>query len=256
VIYKKMPGSGPSPTEFYVLLDHDNIPYSKLNPRALLEHWLSRLPEGVVPGALSLHVRAYGGWYSGNVASVARTRATEFYQDELPTVFEYGGKYCRVIFEFADSIVGIGLANARSRVPSITHTVATRTADRSVRPKIGAPVCAETGCGLKDVRTWIRKQKACLRPACPNQFKDQFERREQRQVDVHMAIDLAVLALALNEPSQVAVATDDSDLLPALSTAALRRQRGVGLTLLRFATSQAYLDDFLVREGVLISQVR
>ena len=52
------------------------------------------------------------------------------------------------------------------------------------------------------------------------EFKDQFERHQQKQVDVHLATDILTWAYTWDRACHLAVVSDDIDLLPALGAAA------------------------------------
>lgn len=246
-----MDASGLSPCNGLLLLDHDNIPFGKVSLRRILEIWLGALPDDAVPsGTISVLLRAYGGWYRQTHTSDARFKASEFYQDECPSLIKVAERYCRIHFEFADKLLSPPTSEKRAPTLAITHTVAVRASAESVVPRVGVPACKESDCELSAVKKWIKRKRACTRSACPLEFKDQFERHQQKQVDVHLATDILTWAYTWNGACPLAVASDDVDLLPALGAAAFARKGQSEITLLRFLMSSSYLDGSLVDLGV------
>jgi hypothetical protein len=234
-----------------ILLDHDNIPFESVSLRQILETWFGRIPQGLLPaGTVSIKVRSYGGWYRQSQTSEGRFKASEFYQDECPSMMKARNRYWRLHFEFADKLLMPAGAEPIQVPPSITHTVAVRASAENVVARIGAAPCPETDCQLRSVKKWIKLRRACTRTACPYEFKDQFERLQQRQVDTHLATDLMTWAYTWDRACRLAVASDDIDLLPALGAAALVRQNSQSLTQVRFFTQSTYLDATLASLGV------
>ncbi len=165
------------------------------------------------------------------------------------------GRYCRIQFEFADKLL-VPPALTKAAMPlAITHTVAVRASAETVVARSGVPLCPESDCQLRSVRKWIKRKRACTRDACPLEFKDQFERHQQKQVDVHLATDILTWAYTWDRACHLAVASDDVDLLPALGAAALVRKGQPGVTLLRFLMSSTYLDGTLVDLGLRLVRV-
>jgi len=204
---------------------------------------------------MTVEVRAYGGWYVGNSAPRERYEAAEFYGAQIPAAFVHHGRLVRVRFEFADSLALDGRRPYHEGpAADITHTVATRSRFTRVRLKDAnaLPPCASPNCELANTRKWIRKARACPANACPLAFSDCFEREEQKQVDVHMSVDLLTYAAT---PIHVAVASDDADILPALAAASLSKHPLTTLTALRFQVQTTYLDGFLKHHAVVIRTI-
>ncbi len=242
--------------EALLLIDHDNIPFGKVNLRQMLEVWLESLPDNAVPtGTISVLLRAYGGWFRQSHTSDARFKASEFYQEECPSLLRVASRYCRIHFEFADKLLLPLTSNKMATSLAITHTVAVRASAETVVARVGVPLCPEFDCQLSSVKKWIKRRRACTRGACPLEFKDQFERQQQKQVDVHLATDILTWAYTWNGTCPMAVASDDIDLLPALGAAAFARKGQSGVTLLRFLMSSSYLDGSLVDLGLRLVKV-
>jgi uncharacterized LabA/DUF88 family protein len=87
------------------------------------------------------------------------------------------------------------------------------------------------------------------------EFKDQFERQQQKQVDVHLATDILTWAYNWESSCHLAIASDDVDLVPAIGAALLARQKQPRITLLRFRTSSSYLDGELLDLGARLMKV-
>jgi len=232
-----------------LLLDHDNIDFSRISVRQLLNSWINADPILQVPGPpLQLRLRAYGGWFAENVSSDSRHRAAEMYTDNSPSLFKHGDNYYSVSFEFADELGAFGAKSVR-----ITNTVVRRGSNRPVSTIRNPPACDEFDCDIKATKRWLRHNRACSRAACPTPFSDHFERVEQKQVDVHLAVDL--LSYLATTSSQVGIVTDDADVLPALGAAAANATALGRLTVLRFNSRGTYLDPYLRQNGVRIAQL-
>ena len=232
---------------FLLLIDHDNAP--ELGVRRLLREWLPAVSQVLPAGNFDVRVRAYGGWYAGTTPTDARYRAAEFYQQECPALLQLAGRIVRVGFQFADAL----LIEPSSAPLRISHTVASRPAADWVSRRQGGAKCEEADCQVADVRRWISRRRACLRPACPYRFSDCFERLQQKQVDIHLATDLILSALSpQRDGTHVAVASDDWDLLPAFLAASAPPSRLLSLSSLRFREDVTYLDSELERLGVNI----
>jgi hypothetical protein len=250
-----MSANGASQYDGLVLLDHDSIPFETVSLRRILEAWIAAIPETTLPaGTHSVLVRSYGGWFRQAQTSEGRFKASNFYQNECPSMLRTPDRYWRTHFEFADKLLMPPGAEQTQVAPSITHTVAVRGSAESVVGRSGAAPCPEVDCQLRPVKRWIRRRRACTRAACPLEFKDQFERLQQKQVDIHLATDLLTWAHTWDRACWLAIASDDIDLLPSLAAAALVRQRVPKLTLVRFFTRSTYLDATLA--GLEICLVR
>ncbi len=231
-----------------LLLDHDNIDFSRVSVRRLLETWIDADPILRQPGPpVALRLRAYGGWFAESASSDARFRAAEMYTEAAPSLIKYAGNFYSVSFEFADSL-------ASAKTVRITNTVVKRASTPTVTAIRGAAACPETDCEIKATRRWLRHSRACGREACPRAFIDHFERVEQKQVDVHLAVDLISMLSTRND--HVGVATDDADVLPAVLAAAATGTAQGRLTLLRFNPRTTYADPYLLGSDVRIATVQ
>jgi hypothetical protein len=243
-----------------LLVDHDNIPFDRVTVRAILERWIraAHLASAVgESGVVDLRVRAYGGWFEGSTSSAARFAAMDFYQgpDGCPSILKHGGLFCRVAFEFAEQLVAFGpnvrVAGADAGL-RITHTVATRASPHRIVASADAATCQQPDCQLQMVRRWLRKKRACTLRGCPHSFSDFFSRKEQKQVDVHLAVDLVGFVSSTAEPQLIGVVSDDADLLPAILFAAQHKPTGCWLFALRFSSASSYMDSVLRDRGVRI----
>lgn len=234
-----------------LLLDHDNIDFDRISVRGLLELWIDADPM-LQQTAAVLRLRAYGGWFVESISSDARHRAAEFYMEAAPSLFKYQGRYYSVAFEFADSLVGASALVGPSSV-RIANTVVRRASAPTVRVIPGAPGCPESDCQLRATRRWIRNNRACTRAACPKPFAACFERVEQKQVDVHLAVDLMAYLSAPN--GQVGLVTDDADILPALAAVAASGAARDRLSVIRSNQRPTYMDSFLRGSGARIALI-
>ena len=208
-----------SVAKLFLLVDHANIPFEKVSFIKLVTAWIEDLATSFeLPSVLSLKVKAYGGWYVGNTASGERYRAAELYQRIVPTGLKVRGHLCRIRFEFADYLETLP-ANERYQPFAVHHTVSPRTRLLSIGWKTPIPTCQEPSCKIKEVHRWLHKDKACTLPTCPHPFSAFFERFEQKQVDVHLATDLVLLALAKEDNTHFGVISDDTDFMPSLVAA-------------------------------------
>lgn len=248
----------PVRTPLILLVDHANIPFYRASVPDLIRAWLAsllataRIPDS---GLLSMSIRAYGGWYLGESVSDERFQAAEMYQRECPLLLEHAGLYCRIRFEFADSLLGAGAAPARPSTARITHTVGVRTKPPRIWPLSDPSPCTEEDCELPGLRRWLRRRRGCTRLACERDFADCFRRLEQRQVDVHLATDLLTVIMRRPGPVHLAVASDDTDLLPAILSAGSSRESVSSVTTLRFDTGQTYLDAQLAAADVEVVRI-
>lgn len=243
-----------SPTgRLALLVDHDNIRRNSLSIKTLLPTWFGGIQEALPEtGVLAVDVRAYGGWYSEDQVTPARFEAAEFYQRDCPSLVRFREAYFTVRFEFADSLLykGPPPCAAESAI-RVTHSVVERASPQYVRLNDSRPTCLESDCRLNEVRHWIKHKRACLNPECPLSFEDCFVRREQKQVDVHLAVDLIACANPLSGYGHVAVASDDADFLPAIAYASQIGAADGTVCLLRSPSGgTTYMDTLLVEHDV------
>lgn len=243
------PATAASAPSMVLLIDHANVPLRSESMGSVIAGWLDavqdRLPE---QGVSTILGRTYGGWWVETTASEARYKATEFYEANFPSVVRHRGRYYRLRFEFADYLL---LVQPRLR---ITHTVVVRAAAQDVSLRPSAVDCGAAGCELSSVRKWVRKRRACTRAGCLERFSEKFERREQKQVDTHIAADALRCAFPGHGVKHLAIASDDADMVPILGAVA------ASLTLdsvawLRFDRKHSYLDSPLAELGVRIATI-
>ena len=76
----RSPETAPS---LLLLIDHDNVPFDRVSFRDLLFVWIDTISGQLEAGLNHVQVRAYGGWFNGNIATDSRFRAAEFYPVRL-----------------------------------------------------------------------------------------------------------------------------------------------------------------------------
>lgn len=237
-----------------LLLDHDNVPFGSVGLKSILERWLLELAPRTQRGSVrTAIVRAYGGWWKGDQLSESRQKATSFYADECPALLRVDGVFWRVGFEFADRLVGF--VGRKAPMPAIHNTFVMRPVPPLKISRNGAYTCIEADCEARKLRDWFYSRRGCTRKACQNLFGDIWSRSEQKQVDIHLAIDLITLAPNIDPAFNLALATDDADFLPALLSASYVSPSPHSLSHLRCQMQPTYLDDFLTSQGVVIISV-
>ncbi|MBT6614875.1 MAG: hypothetical protein HOB38_22470, partial [Deltaproteobacteria bacterium] len=244
---------GKDQPELVLLLDHDNIPFHKISLKMILREWFSIVNDDPIDATISsVKVRAYGGWFNEESVTESRFRAAEFYQASCPATYRHGGHYFRLSFEFADSLISTTKETPSCR---ITHTVATRSSAQYLKIRSGMAACTESDCQLRVIKKWIKRRRACPKPNCPNSFSDYFERTEQKQVDIHLAIDMLTASEKAHSRTHIAIASDDWDLLPAIGASALRLPKGASVTSIRFHNEPTYFDGFMDENNIRIIRV-
>lgn len=249
----------PSTPDLILILDYDNIDRSAAPPKLLLAQWLDRLCRaGCLPSrrTLTLVVRAYGGWYAGFETSSARFEAAAGYAQAWPSILASNGVFCRVRFQFADRLLlpSADVGGTERPCPAITHTVARRLA--LPRLVFSLANCTDPDCELRRIRRWLRKKRGCTKSGCEKTYENVCAAKEQKQVDVHMATDL-LLVSSTHEVAAIGVASDDTDLLPAVAASAvLLRQSTTHLCHLRTDDNTRYIDTELRELGVQLITIK
>jgi uncharacterized LabA/DUF88 family protein len=241
--------------KLYLLVDHSNIPWEKLNISKLISAWIAELrTQCDLPYVLNLIIRAYGGWYSGGIASAERYRAAEHYQRIVPSALKAHDRLCKIRFEFADTLAA--LPSGEYREPfAVRHTVVPRSRLISIGWKTPRPTCHDPNCKIKDIHRWLHKNRACTSPTCPHSFSDFFERLEQKQVDVHLATDLLLLSLARIDGTHLGVLSDDIDFIPSLVAAKRYGNRTGHVSLLRCNACPDHVMDMLRVENIRLIEI-
>jgi hypothetical protein len=215
----------------------------------LLASWLSQVPKPISPGhVIDIFARSYGGWYEGFSFSNERAAAASYYQTRFPSFFSVGNQYYRAHLIYADSLTD-AVTPLGGSGHCFTHTAALRSAEISSSLKAASAPCSEAGCRLSEVRRWISRKKACLVQGCPFSYSDQFERKEQKQVDVHLALDFVTLCTASSAP--VGLVSADNDFIPALVSITMRAHFP-HITWIRPGSQGAYIDGFLQAHSINI----
>lgn len=235
-----------------MLLDHENVPLREFPVSRLIQEVAqARVAAGNAPPVLQIHVRAYGGWFEGNSASAARARAFEYYQNNLPAITRVGHHLARCSFEFADYPLSITDSRKDDRRLPITHTVATRNSPVHFKKKAATELCPEVECQLSAVTRWLNKRTACTKRGCTRSFGETFERNEQKQVDIHLAVDLLTAARDHGNCQSICIVTSDWDFLPALQIASSDLASSSTISVVRFGKSGTHLDSTLESLGIL-----
>jgi hypothetical protein len=194
-----------------------------------------------------------GAGWKGDQLSESRQKAMSFHADECPALLRVDGVFWRVGFEFADRLVGF--VGRKAPMPAIHNTFVMRPVPRLMLSRNGAYTCVEGDCEARRLRDWFYSRRGCTRKACKHLFGDIWSRSEQKQVDIHLAIDLITLAPNTDPGFTLALATDDADFLPALLAASHATPCPHLLSHLRCQMQPTYLDDFLTSQGLAIISV-
>jgi uncharacterized LabA/DUF88 family protein len=230
-----------------LLIDFDNLPDVGVTLTSTVGDWLRGLEPLLPPHAiLDATLRSYGGWWDGNAVSPARETAAGILLG-MPALVRTESRYWRVHYQMADALlsttaesIDIRETYVRRRVPSLTIAPGALAA------------CDNLACEVGKCRSWFFRKRACTQKRCKLQFGDVWERSEQKQVDVHLATDLLLASIGAGEETHLAVASDDSDFLPALAAVTKIAPNIGSLSHLRLARQRSYLDHFLVAAGVTI----
>lgn len=233
----------------YCLIDHDNVATNLTQLNAFLKSWLRELfRDYPLPDVGDIMVRAYGGWWLEEMSSEARFSASQIYSAYCPALISTDGHYWRVNFEFADRL--LLPSGTQPQVPNFHYTVVMRPAPLLKVAKVLGQTCGEVDCELQRCRRWLSKRRGCTRDACPQEFSQVWSRTEQKQVDIHLAIDLLQLCRLWPQEVHVAILSDDADFLPALIASSIGTRSAVTLTHVRTAGRTTYLDNVLTGYGV------
>jgi hypothetical protein len=236
----------------WLLIDHDNLIHWQLTLREVVESLAAAVvSQCPAIGSVAMRIRAYGGWFECDSVTALRYEAAEYYQRNCPSVFAHGSLICRTIFEFADYLAGYSPLESDNAV-RITSTFARRASPQPALLTGGAVTCEEPNCELKKMVRWLRRRKACTKQGCPHSFSEFFERHEQKQVDVHIALDAIHYSDHLDEREFLAVASDDADLVPALAAAGVKQVERGHVLWMRSSGAPRVHDLGLLRCGVQV----
>ena len=178
----------------------------------------------------------------------SRYKASAYYQDTCPVVMQSPSALIRISFEFADELA---ISRSLSNAIHINHTVGIRRSAGRIIAGHASSRCTRDDCRLSVLQKWTRKKSACFAPACPFRFEEFFQRREQKQVDVHLSADLLYLASTCDPGTAVAVVSDDLDFVPAIIQASLQNPNRLLLHVRSPKRLPTYQDELLCRLGVL-----
>jgi uncharacterized LabA/DUF88 family protein len=240
-------GRQPAPVKhIMILIDHENIDLARTNPKALATAALRAIPE--VADGVYVTLRAYGGWFEGASPTDSRFHALRSYQDLCPTLIQTDRGLVRIAFEFADELA---MTRFTAQTIDVRHTVTVRhTPDRIMACQRNRE-CSEVDCKIRAVHKWTRKKTACFSATCPPPFEAFFQRQQQKQVDVHLAVDLVWFASTIDQDTMIVIASDDMDILPALLQASFQNPNSRIIHLHSRSTAIAYPDSFFTRLGII-----
>lgn len=232
------------------LVDHDNIPWHIVSASRLVTQLARALVELESGVQIDVHFRSYGGWDEDGAASPSRTAALALYQQDLPSILIENGAVVRVNLEFADGLLEPrGIVFPRIRV---ARTYVTRSSAQTATRVNSAPAqCESPLCELRRVRKWIGRKRACTAKNCSLQFSEAWARREQKQVDTHIASDLLFARTSTHDYDALVVVSDDVDFLPCLATATRLKGRQI-VGCMRFLVPVTYMDADLRSQNVVI----
>jgi len=231
-----------------LLVDHSNILHSRTTISDVITAWLKEilLSGSEHPPLSDIIVRAYGGWNDQGYDSDERFDALTYYQSKLESLITLDGLYFRIRFSIADRLLGA------SDIHRFEYTVGLRaTPDYFL---INDAVCKEPDCQLPSIRRWIRKRRACTKKDCPNSFGEIFSRRQQKQVDTHLAVDLLHAMSSQHKSKHIGIVTADLDLVPALFSSLASKSANKFLYLLKPKPYSFYCDHDLLNSGARIIQ--
>lgn len=234
---------------FIALIDHKNIAASGKNPMDGIIAWLRNCVDTSQHSpVINVTLRSYGGWYDGTGYSEERAKALCYAQETFPSLFLIDNRPFRLNWHFAEALIAHTIEDKpQNRRVTFTHTSATRPSEL-VSVLRQATSCSIQTCRISEVRRWIFRKKACLAQGCPNSYSSFFERREQKQVDVHITCDLLLLS---SKSCCVAVMSSDIDFVPAI--VAFSQSSALGrVTWIRPNAELSYVDKDLEFLGVQV----
>ncbi len=230
--------------DLLILVDYANIDFEKVAPNQLVSASVEALGLANGNSQLNVAVRSYGGWYDGGASSEERYSAQRIHAD-WPAYFALRDTVVRVRTSFAEHVLQDEIVQ---RQPArVTHTVVERRGKPRPRSRKRDHECGED-CKLKGIRKWFRKKYACPAKECDVIWSQAFFRREQKQVDVHIAVDLLAACFSGRWPA-IAVVSDDLDMVPGLLAASGAE---CDLLTVRIEVSDHYADPELEQRGVRI----
>lgn len=229
-----------------ILIDHDNVKEAYSDPKAVVTTALNNLSN--TADIIQCTLRAYGGWFEGTTPTESRHQALLSYQEFCPALIRTNRGFARIAFEFADELA---MTRLRTSKIEVRYTVALRQKVDPIVASASHQNCAEPSCELRKIRKWARGKSACPLTACPHTFVTFFKRRQQKQVDVHLAVDFMWFASTCDADTALILASDDYDLYPALLHASIQNP---GKTLIRLHSQPSpptYSTEMLARLGLV-----
>jgi hypothetical protein len=197
----------------FVLIDYDNVPYQfRRSGLADLARRVNAVLAPLVPGADSIFIRLYGGWYDSSGLTREGTRITQEIGQSFPLIELKNGRiHSRTSCEIASALIDCP-------VDIFQFTFRKRSGMRSPLISAKPQNCVSVqNCTVSAVARWSRR--GCPEPGCPATQHDAFTYHEQKLVDTLLCCDL--LGLAGRSPAPpVSVVSDDDDFAPALLMAA------------------------------------
>lgn len=191
-----------------------------------------------------LTVRLYGGWYEGPALTPRASVLAQLIAQADPFPIRYAGSLISGVVELANGPVhapGLVLPNtfrARETAPRLRRT-----------PGLDHPTCCKTSsCSAKRFARWSEGGgKLCPTEGCSVTFSEAFFAREQKMIDTMLSVDLIELCAA-QRLSAVAIASDDTDFIPALLYA--KKANPGTVAVIRTNTLDPLLSPILETAGV------
>jgi uncharacterized LabA/DUF88 family protein len=228
---------------FIVLLDHLNAELNNLGALEIFRPWVLAISKPEVPTVLSVHVRSYGGWFSGVNTTTERQTISAQVQERWPSVLKVDHVFIRNNFQFADQLLS-------DKTQDITHTTSTRQKPIRFSTTDKATACPNSQCEVKKIKKWMKDANGCTLSGCALSYFDCFVRSEQKQVDIHLATDLLSLAFQSEEDTEVLIVSDDVDMTPAILVAASASKSSTSISVFRSNQKPLYADSKLSSLGV------
>ena len=176
--------------------------------------------------------RLYGGWYENGRATDHAEILNRALQNQPKRL-----KRKRLRFELADRL----LDAPSTPLPS---SVQRRERFPAIKMALPAAACgAPATCAMSRIQAALENQR-CTESGCSVSFADVSSVREQKGVDVHMALDLMALG---RERESTTLITDDFDLVPpALLFGTQSPERFLWVSL----KNTTAIEVFLTRSGI------
>lgn len=178
-------------------MDRDTLGWSLERLSAILD--TDTIAHAQWHDAQIISCRLYGGWYENGRATDQAEIISRQLQNQPKRL-----KRKKIRFELAERLL-----DAPSTL--LPDSVQRRERFPSIKLALPAIACgAPTTCAMSHVQMAVENQR-CTQSGCSVKFSDIISAREQKGVDVHMALDLISLG---RDGEHTTIITDDFDLIP------------------------------------------